>query len=203
VENVQQIEWDSIARFRTRSLPTRKKGGALVRRVPKQNGFSLIELLIVVAIILIIAAIAIPNLMRARMSANDSSAMASVRTINTAEIAYRDTYPTIGFTALASLGGTTPCTPSMTTGCLVDNLLATAVSGTSGKSGYYFSATPSASPSSLYNDQFYSTGTPLSVQFGTRSYCAGEDAVIRLQPPGNITLVTSRAACFLLSASNN
>jgi prepilin-type N-terminal cleavage/methylation domain-containing protein len=71
----------------------------------KQKGFSLIELLIVVAIILIIAAIAIPNLMRARMSANDSSAAASERTIITGEISYFATYPTVGYTALASLGG--------------------------------------------------------------------------------------------------
>ena len=70
-----------------------------------QKGFSLIELLVVVAIILIIAAIAIPNFMRARMSAHESSAAASLRTINTAEMSYATTYPTVGFTALASLGG--------------------------------------------------------------------------------------------------
>ena len=62
----------------------------------KQKGFSLIELLIVVAIILIIAAIAIPNLLRARMAANESSAVASIRTINTGMITYNSTYPTVG-----------------------------------------------------------------------------------------------------------
>jgi len=65
----------------------------------KQKGFSLIELLIVVAIILIIAAIAIPNLLRARIAANESSAVASVRTLNTAQISYNSAYPTAGFGA--------------------------------------------------------------------------------------------------------
>ena len=65
----------------------------------KQKGFSLIELLIVVAIILIIAAIAIPNLLRARIAANESSAVSSVRTINTAEVSYQSAYPTVGYAA--------------------------------------------------------------------------------------------------------
>src|SRR2546427_11076299 len=65
----------------------------------KQKGFSLIELLIVVAIILIIAAIAIPNLLRARIAADEASAVSSVRTINTAEITYSTTYPTVGYAA--------------------------------------------------------------------------------------------------------
>ena len=65
----------------------------------KQKGFSLIELLIVVAIILIIAAIAIPNLLRSKMAANESSAVGSLRSINTAEISYTSNYPNSGFSA--------------------------------------------------------------------------------------------------------
>ena len=90
----------------------------------KQKGFSLIELLIVVAIILIIAAIAIPNLLRARMAANEASAVASVRTINTAMVTYDSSYPDVGFAAtLATLGGADPCTPSSTTACLLTAFL--------------------------------------------------------------------------------
>src|SRR2546427_11950352 len=91
-------------------------------RMKKQKGFSLIELLIVVAIILIIAAIAIPNLMRSRMAANEASAVGSIRTINTAQVTYSTTYGT-GFGPLANLGGAVPCTSSAATSCLVGALL--------------------------------------------------------------------------------
>jgi len=167
------------------------------------KGFSLIELLIVVAIILVIAAIAIPNLMRARMAANDSSAAASVRSINTAEIAYNGAYQTIGFPLnLAALGGAAPCTPSAATACLVDNYLATNGNGI-GKSGYTFNATGSASAGSAANDQFYATGTPLGSQTGSRAYCSIEDAVLRQQSAGNITLVPSYHACAVLNPIGN
>ena len=169
----------------------------------KQNGFSLIELLIVVAIILVIAAIAIPNLMRARMAANDASAAASVRSINTAEIAYSGVYTSVGFPlTLSILGGASPCTPSPATGCLIDNYLATNGGG-NGKSGYNFKATGSPSAGSVINDQFYSTGTPMGALSGTRAYCSIQDAVLRLQAAGTITLVPSYNACAILGAMAN
>ena len=163
----------------------------------KQKGFSLIELLIVVAIILIIAAIAIPNLLRARIAANESSAVASVRTINTAMTTYNSTYPSQGFAAtLAILGpDANPCAPSSTNACLIDSQLAT---GT--KSGYNFAATGGA-PQNGANTNYYATATPIAVnQTGLRSFCAFEDAVVRVQPTG--AAVGSYAACQALTPLN-
>ena len=112
----------------------------------KQKGFSLIELLIVVAIILIIAAIAIPNLLRSRIAANEASAVGSMRTINTAETTYNSTYPTVGYTGtITNLAGSSCGSPSSTNACLIDNTLAGATSSASPKSGYYFTLATSSS----------------------------------------------------------
>src|ERR1700729_3495430 len=103
-----------------------------------QKGFSLIELLIVVAIILIIAAIAIPNLLRARVAANEASAVASCRTMNTASITYNSTYGMYA-TALSNLGPANGTTPTSTDADLLDGVLAPAGGvNVSAKSGYTF-----------------------------------------------------------------
>src|SRR5579859_4682221 len=106
------------------------------------KGFSLIELLIVVAIILVIAAIAIPSLLQARISANEASAVGSLSAIKSAEVTYSTAYPTVGFSPdITSLGGASPCTPASTSACLIDSHLSASTPGSSGKSGYVFLAT--------------------------------------------------------------
>ncbi len=145
-------------------------------KLRRQKGFSLIELLIVVAIILIIAAIAIPNLLRARIAANEASAVASIRTVNTAMISYNSSYPTVGFAAnLAALAGTCTGTtvPTSSSACLIDSTLA---AGT--KSGYKFVATSSGgTPTGTY----YTYANPVTANStGVRSFCSIQDAVVRV-----------------------
>ena len=154
----------------------------------KQKGFSLIELLIVVAIILIIAAIAIPNLLRARISANESSAVGSIRTINTSEVSYATAYPQQGFTALANLGGAVPCTATSTTACLVDQVLAGG-----NKSGYTFAAAAAGgAPPVTPNVQYTARGLPVTVgTTGQRGFCSDQSGVIRLNAAGASCTVTT------------
>src|ERR1700687_4375240 len=138
----------------------------------KQKGFSLIELLIVVAIILIIAAIAIPNLMRSKMAANEASAVASERTLNTASATYASTYG-IGFpAALANLGRAAAATAAAAD--LIDNVLST---GT--KSGYVFALTGAAAVGGVV--QAYTTTANPSKQdvTGIRYFFSDQSAFTR------------------------
>jgi type IV pilus assembly protein PilA len=156
----------------------------------RAKGFSLIELLIVVAIILIIAVIAVPNLLRAKISANEASATGSMRSISTSELTYNLAYPTIGYTDVPTLGGAAPCAPSSTTACMIDSVLTT---GT--KAGYQFVATPSTSSGTPPSDQFLITGVPVLLgTTGEKGFCTIEDHVIFYVTPAGPP--ATRATCL-------
>jgi prepilin-type N-terminal cleavage/methylation domain-containing protein len=161
------------------SLPALKYQVMGSKWTSSQKGFSLIELLIVVAIILIIAVIAIPNLLRARIAANEASAAGSVREISNAEIAYHTTYPQIGFAPdLISLGGALPCSPSAASACILDDTASTGI-----KSGYKLFAAGLAGAGSAVNEEFVGSAAPNAFnQSGVRNFCVVSDGVVRVNP---------------------
>ena len=145
------------------------------------KGFSLIELLIVVAIILIIAAIAIPNLLQAKITANEASAAGSLNAIKSAEVTYTSAYPEIGFSPdIKSLGGASPCTPSSTSACLIDSFLSASVPGSTGKSGFVYLATGIVPAGAITYTAFVAGAAPMTVNStGNHDYCTTNDGVLR------------------------
>ncbi len=148
---------------------------------------------------LIVAAIAIPNLLRARMAANESSAVATVRTANTAEVIYAATYPQKGYARdLASLGPDPkrPNQPSAQHAAVIDSTLGDP-SCTAGnwcvKSGYRFTIATACKLQKCA--EYVVTATPVSTNTGTRSFCSTSDALVRFHVGPPLTVPVTAAAC--------
>lgn len=152
----------------------------------KQKGFSLIELLIVVSIILIIAAIAIPNLLRSRIAANEASAVGSLRALNTSEVTYNTTYNsyTCSLTALGPPSG--GASPSSAAAGLIDSNLA---GGT--KSGYGFTAGACNTTSTGVTTSYQWAADPSAPgSSGSRHFCTDDSFVIRVDPNSSSNCLT-------------
>jgi prepilin-type N-terminal cleavage/methylation domain-containing protein len=155
----------------------------------QERGFSVIELLIVVGILLVIAAIAIPKYLEAKVSADEAAAVSTIRTLATAEVAYLNAYPTVGYAVTLSelgTGGNVPCSPSSSTACMIDDSLANA--GISpGKQGYVFAATGTSGT-------YLVTAVPVSTFGAPKSFCEVADNIPRVNPAG--TPITSINSCL-------
>jgi len=147
----------------------------------KTKGFSLIELLVVVAIILIIASIAVPNLMRSKMATNESSAVSSLRTLNTASVTYSTNYGVYPGD-LTSLGPMAGNSPSSATADLIDSVLAGGI-----KAGYTVTYTPGSA-----NASYSITAAPTTPGVtGTRYFYTDQSGVIRADPSSPATSASS------------
>ena len=151
--------------------------GTLIRA----RGFSLIELLIVVGVILIITAIAVPNVIRSRMAANEASAAGTIRQVSLAEMSYHTSYSSVGFAPdLASLGGLAAgCSPSQAHACILDSVVSAG-----SKSGYQFFAAGFVGLGGSTNTTFVASSAPqVFNSSGVRLFClATDDGVVRAKP---------------------
>jgi type IV pilus assembly protein PilA len=141
----------------------------------RQKGFTLIELLIVLAIILVIAALTIPSVTGAKIHANETSAIASIKAIQTAQTSYQATYFAEGYaSSLAALGGSDSCKPSPASACLLDEVLTSGV-----KAGYNFAVT-GGNPTNGATTTYVVGAAPAAYNHtGVRRFCSSEKNVIR------------------------
>ena len=175
-------------------------GGILSGRAQcgNQKGFSLVELLVVVAIILVVAAIAFPGLLRSRIAANEAFAASSITGINKAEVAYQSAYPTVGYaSALDALGPGAPrslcSTPDSRHACLIDGALSNATAASRATNGYWFLLAPtSKDPNVVIAGYVVGASAALFNETGVRDFCSVEDGLAHFRvPPSQSTAPAS------------
>ena len=161
------------------SMPRVRTQNAIRNANPRLAGFSLVEILVVVMVLMIIAAIAIPNLVHGKMRANEASAVASVKTINTAEYMYNTAYPEVGYSSsLANLGshGSTCDQPSSTNACLImDEALTSGI-----KSGYIFEIVGDGNKPAI---AYTVNAAPESAVSGRCSISSSQSGEVRISGP--------------------
>ena len=164
-------------------MPRVRTQNAIRNANPRLAGFSLVEILVVVMVLMIIAAIAIPNLVHGKMRANEASAVASVKTINTAEYMYNTAYPEVGYSSsLANLGsnGSTCDQPSSTNACLImDEALTSGI-----KSGYIFEIVGDGNKPTV---AYTVNASPESGVSGRCSISSSQSGEVRISGPGAST----------------
>ena len=149
----------------------------------KKRGFTLVEIMIVVGVIVLLASIAIPNMIRARLQANESLVQAALRSVATAEVTYRISNPT--YANLTQLGAAVPAYVESILGCAEPPCL---------KHGYNFDT------ADLTGETFFAFAMPSNPnRSGIRSFCVTEDGVVRFQAAGGA--ITDRDACLALPAT--
>jgi len=149
----------------------------------QERGFSLIELLIVVAIILVISAIAVPSFLHSKIAANEASAVYSIRTINTAQVTYNTTYPTVGYAnTLNELAASASTTSASSTNAGILDWVLGCTSAICPKSGYNFQlANVSGNPVSTYSVW----ATPITLgTTGYRGFCSDNMNPVLVDPTG-------------------
>lgn len=170
----------------------------------RQSGWSLVELLVVISVLLVLVSMAIPALQSARRASNHAAAAAAIHTLVVAQNVYQEAYPAVGYTnTLANLGppSASGCpTPAKENACNIDWTLAQAFTGgnTGSRGGYVYNViADDAGSGAGVNVEFMVSAAPLTNQIGTKAFCATDSGEIRVNDTGTVTSpATTRDDCI-------
>jgi type IV pilus assembly protein PilA len=188
-----QFEAEPMSPFRSRGIMKITARIHETRTATLESGFTLIELLIVMSIMLILMALAVPQMLKVKKKANETSAVQTMRTIGSAELSYASSYPGSGFGCPLSVLGGDP--KSGAPSAQAAQLLPTDLAAAGQKSGYTFTVT-CGSKVTINNQDVYNSyeviGVPQTVgKTGDNGYCSDENNVIKIDPAGGTNCTQS------------